>query len=123
VAIHLPLSNRATFIGGGGGCTGAGGGTGIDGPGDCWNDSELQEEAAHASRIAIEATAAVVEVRERRRILGRGIDSSSGRMVEYRLSNAAAQQIAVPRVGLRAASEVDSGRQSKGPRPDPALAT
>jgi len=89
VAIQFPLSNLARFIGGGGGCTGAGGGFGIDGPVDCWNDSELQEEVMHASRMVSAARAArralvgdglaAVNVRERWRwMLGRGIDSSSG---------------------------------------------
>jgi hypothetical protein len=77
------LSSRASFIGGGGGCTGAGGGTGIDGPGDCWNDSEPQEEITHAIRTASDATA-TVEVSEWR-TLGRGIDSSPAkRTVEFR---------------------------------------
>jgi len=101
VAIQFPLSNLATFIGGGGACTGAGGGVGIDGPVDCWNDSELQEEVVHASRIVSAARAArralagdglaAVNVREQWRwTLGRGIDSSSGQMVKYRLSCGAA---------------------------------
>jgi hypothetical protein len=64
-------------MGGAGACGGTGGSAGIDGPGDCWNDCELQEEVTHASRIASDATAAA-EVSERRRILGRGIDSSNG---------------------------------------------
>jgi hypothetical protein len=103
VAIQFPFSNLATFIGGGGGCTGAGGSIGIDGPADCWNDCELQEEVTHASRIVSAAKAArralvgdglaVINVREQwRRTLGRGIDSSSGRMTQYRLSCGAAQQ-------------------------------
>jgi hypothetical protein len=79
------------FIGGGGGCTGAGGGTGIDGPDDCWNDCELQEDTTHAIRIASAATTAD-EVIERWLIIGRGIDFSCGRMVEYRLRRAAEQQ-------------------------------
>jgi len=57
VAIQFPLSNLATFIGGGGGCTGAGGSVGICGPDDCWNDCELQEEVTHASKIARAARA------------------------------------------------------------------
>ncbi|WP_423956452.1 hypothetical protein [Candidatus Binatus sp.] len=95
------MSNLATFIGGGGGCTGAGGSVGIDGPEDCWNDCELQEEVAHASRIVSAARAArravagdglaVIGVREQWRwMLGRGIDSSGGSMVKYRLSCGAA---------------------------------
>ena len=67
---------------------GAGGGVGIDGPVDCWNDSEVQEEVMHASRIISAARAArralagdglaAVNVREQWRwMLGRGIDSSS----------------------------------------------
>jgi hypothetical protein len=103
VAIQFPFSNLATFIGGGGGCTGAGGSIGIDGPADCWNDCELQEEVTHASRIVSAAKAArralvgdglaVINVREQwRRTLGRGIDSSSGWMIKYRLSCGAAQQ-------------------------------
>ncbi|MGA9725201.1 MAG: hypothetical protein WBQ86_22290 [Candidatus Binatus sp.] len=83
------MSNRATFIGGGGACGAYGISTGIDSDAAYWNDCELHEEATHASRI--EATTAAVEVRERLLILGRGIDSSSGRMVEYRLSTGAAQ--------------------------------
>jgi len=89
VAIQFPLSSLATFIGGGGGCTGAGGATGIEGPVDCWNDCELHEEATHTNRIAIDAMAAG-EVSDWRRI-GRGIDSSGGRMVKYRLRCGAAQ--------------------------------
>jgi len=50
------LSNLATFTGGGGGCTGAGGGVGIDGPA-FWNDCELQEEVMDASRIVSAARA------------------------------------------------------------------
>jgi len=91
------------FIGGGGGCTGAGGSVGIDGPADCWNDCELQEEVTQASRIVSAARAArralvgdglaVINLREQwRRTLGRGIDSSSGWMSKYRLSCGAAQQ-------------------------------
>src|SRR5690242_6701266 len=83
VAIQFPLSSRATFIGGGGGCTGAGGGVGIAGPDCCWNDCESQDEITHVTTIA---NAVKVRVRVRSWILGRGIDSSSGRMVhEYRL--------------------------------------
>ena len=82
------MSNLATFIGGGGGCTGAGGGVGIDGL-EYWNDCELQEEVTHASRIVSAARATrrvlvagrlvAISVREQWRwILERGIDSSSG---------------------------------------------
>jgi hypothetical protein len=103
VAIQVPLSNLATFIGGGGGCTGAGGSIGIDGPADCWNDCELQEAVTHASRSASALRAArralagdgfaVIEVREQWRwMLGRGIDSSSGWITKYRLNCGAAQQ-------------------------------
>jgi len=94
VAVQFPFSNLARFIGGGGGCTGAGGGVGIDGPADCWNDCELQEKVTHASRIVSAARAArralvgdglaVINVREQWRwVLGRGIDSSSGWMVKH----------------------------------------
>src|ERR1700733_5694144 len=50
---------------------GAGGGVGIGGPDDSWNDGELQEETTHAKRSDSDVSAAV-EVREWRRI-GRGI--------------------------------------------------
>jgi len=109
VAIQFPFSSLATFIGGGGGCTGAGGGVGIDGPGDCWNDCELQEEVTHASRIVSAARAArraladgglaAVNLREQwRRTLGRGIDSSSRWMVKYTLNCGAGQQSHFPAV-------------------------
>jgi len=69
---------------------GAGGGVGIAGPDDCWNDGELQEETTHARRSASDVTAAV-EVREWRRI-GRGIDSlPAKRMDKYRLRRSVAQ--------------------------------
>jgi hypothetical protein len=69
---------------------GAGGGVGIAGPDDCWNDGELQEEATHATRSASDVSAAV-EVREWRRI-GRGIDSlPAKRMDKYRLRRSVAQ--------------------------------
>jgi hypothetical protein len=103
VAIQFPLSNLATFIGGGGGCTGTGGSAGVDVDAKYWNDCESQEEVTHASAIAIAAKAAqralagdglaVIDVREQGRwMLGRGIDSSSGWIIEYRLNCGAAQQ-------------------------------
>jgi hypothetical protein len=102
------LSNLAIFIGGGGGCTGAAGSIGIDGPEDCWNDCELHEEVTHASTIVSAARAArralaggglaAVNVGEQWRwMLGRGIDSSSGWMLKYRLSYGVEQQRPVSR--------------------------
>src|ERR1700716_2747938 len=69
VAYQLPSICRAGFIGGAGGCAGAGGGVGIEGPLLSWNDCELQAAIRHASTKAI-----VTVVDEHgRSILARGI--------------------------------------------------
>jgi hypothetical protein len=57
VANQFPSSWRAGFIGGAGGCTGAGGSVGIEGPLLCWNDCELHPATRHASTIANDVNA------------------------------------------------------------------
>ena len=72
---------------------GAGGGVGIAGPEDCWNDGELQEEATHARRSASDVSTAV-EVRERRRQVAiDDVATDDGRLVagiEHRCIHSAA---------------------------------
>src|SRR5260370_24131654 len=57
VANQFPSICRAGLIGGAGGCTGAGGSVGIEGPLLCWNDCELHPATRHASTIASDVNA------------------------------------------------------------------
>src|SRR5258708_39492399 len=57
VANQFPSICRAGLIGGAGGCTGAGGSVGIEGPLLCWNDCELHPATRHTSTIASDVNA------------------------------------------------------------------